>query len=138
SSGKTSTKEFLRQILEPHYRCVVTQKSQNGELGIPKTLEGLRADTEIVLIEVGIDRPHDMERHMHIVQPDVGILTSIGEEHLEQLKNVDTVFAEESKLFEATWKRGGTCFAPRADHYLARFEKHSSMILTPEAPADIS
>lgn len=138
SAGKTSTKEFLRQILSPHFRMVVTEKSQNGELGIPKTLEGLRPDTQIALIEVGIDRPDDMERHLSIVQPDLGVLTSIGEEHLEQLKDVDTVFREESKLFERTWERGGTCFAPKADSYLARHGSKPRTLLTPENPIDIN
>jgi UDP-N-acetylmuramoyl-tripeptide--D-alanyl-D-alanine ligase len=138
SAGKTSTKEFLRQILEPHFEMVVTEKSQNGELGIPKTLEGLRRSTQLALIEVGIDRPADMERHMKIVQPDIGVLTSIGEEHLEQLRDLETVFEEESKLFEATWMRGGACFAPRGDKYLVRHAAHPHTYLSPDLPSDIN
>jgi UDP-N-acetylmuramoyl-tripeptide--D-alanyl-D-alanine ligase len=79
-----------------------------------------------------------MARHMQIVQPDIGILTSIGEEHLEQLKDVDTVFEEESKLFEETWKRGGTCFAPRADKYLIQHGAHPLTFLTPETPQELN
>jgi UDP-N-acetylmuramoyl-tripeptide--D-alanyl-D-alanine ligase len=138
SSGKTSTKEFLYQILSRHFKTVVTQKSQNGELGIPKTLESLRPDTELVLIEVGIDRPNDMARHMDVVQPDWGVLTSIGEEHLLYLENLETVFKEETILFENVWQREGLCFAPKADPFLKKLKNKKNLILTPENTTDLN
>jgi UDP-N-acetylmuramyl pentapeptide synthase len=137
SSGKTSTKEFLNTILSSHFRIFATQKSQNGELGIPKTFEMLRKDTEVALIEVGIDQPGDMQRHASIVQPDVAVLTSIGEEHLLYLKDIPTVFREEKKLFEACWKRGGRCFAPAADEHLATLKGQAALELTPDEPAQV-
>lgn len=137
SSGKTSTKEFLKQLLQPYFNIVVTEKSQNGELGVPKTLESLRPQTQVTIVEVGIDRPGDMQRHMDIVQPDIGILTSIGEEHLEQLINLETVFKEESILFEAVWKREGVCFAPKADESLNRHALKPNMNFTQEKPNQI-
>lgn len=136
SSGKTSTKEFLRILLEPSFEMFATQKSQNGELGIPKTFESLRKTTQLALIEVGIDHPGDMQRHADIVQPDVAVLTSIGEEHLLYLKDVPTVFSEEKKLFEACWSRGGACFAPAADDYLKTLAPKAQ--LTPDTPESVS
>ncbi|MEO5667404.1 MAG: UDP-N-acetylmuramoyl-tripeptide--D-alanyl-D-alanine ligase [Bdellovibrionota bacterium] len=137
SSGKTSTKEFLKVLLQGHFRIIATQKSQNGELGIPKTFEALRKDTEVALIEVGIDQPGDMERHAALVQPDVAVLTSIGEEHLLYLKDVANVFNEEKKLFESCWDRHGTCFAPEADAYLKALKGHDALKLTPERPENV-
>jgi UDP-N-acetylmuramoyl-tripeptide--D-alanyl-D-alanine ligase len=134
SSGKTSAKEFLRTLLEPHFETIATQKSQNGELGIPKTLESLRKTTQVAVIEVGIDSPGDMARHAAIVQPDLAVLTSIGEEHLAYLKDVETVFREETQLFEACWKKGGMCFAPEADAFLSRLKGRKSLQLTPDQP----
>ena len=135
SSGKTSTKEFLKILLEPSFEMFATQKSQNGELGIPKTFESLRKTTKLALIEVGIDQPGDMERHADVVQPDIAVLTSIGEEHLLYLKDVPTVFSEEKKLFETCWARGGTCFAPAADDYLKTLAPRAQ--LTPDIPEDV-
>jgi UDP-N-acetylmuramoyl-tripeptide--D-alanyl-D-alanine ligase len=121
SSGKTSCKEFLAQILQRiGKKCVATYKSQNGELGIPKTLEALSSGVEVAVIEIGIDGPGDMDRHIKIVRPDVAILTSIGEEHLNLLKNLEGVFAEERILFDKTLERGGRCFAPASDAWLAK------------------
>jgi UDP-N-acetylmuramyl pentapeptide synthase len=137
SSGKTSTKEFLKVLLEPHFEMFATLKSQNGEQGIPKTFESLRATTKLALIEVGIDQPGDMQRHADLVQPDIAILTSIGEEHLLYLKDVATVFTEERKLFEVCWARGGECFAPAADTHLGSMARHAKYDLTPERPEEV-
>jgi len=131
SAGKTSTKEFLKMLCESSKKCLVTKGSQNGDQGIPKTLEGLSGDIELAIIEVGIDSPGDMQRHMNIVQPDIGVLTSIGEEHLLYLQNVQTVFEEETKLFDVTAGRGGKCFAPAADAYLAKYQsEHLELVKT--------
>lgn len=122
SSGKTSTKDFLAQILASHFRVFKTQKSQNGELGIPKTLEGLNDNFDVAVIEIGIDAPGDMKRHVELVAPTNALLTSIGEEHLNLLKTIDCVFEEEKLLFEDTWSRGGMCFAPAGDVYLSQLQ----------------
>ena len=118
SAGKTTTKDFLHTLLSQRFRTMKTEASQNGEAGIPKTLERLSNQFEVAVIEVGIDAPGDMVRHVQIVQPDLALLTSIGPEHLNLLKSVEKVFAEERILFDDTWSRGGACFGPREDAWL--------------------
>jgi len=122
SSGKTTTKEFLWQVLSKKFTCIKTEKSQNGELGIPLTLEKLGPSVQIAIIEVGIDGPGDMRRHAELVSPDIAILTSIGEEHLNLLKNIETVFNEERILFDVTLARDGKCFAPETDPLLSQLK----------------
>jgi UDP-N-acetylmuramoyl-tripeptide--D-alanyl-D-alanine ligase len=136
SSGKTSTKEFLATILAAKYKVLKTEKSQNGDLGIPRTLERLANHFDVAVIEVGIDAPGDMIRHAHIVAPDVAILTSIGEEHLNLLKTVERVFAEEKILFDVTLARGGDCFAPLADAHLAKLKNTSNVHLVHKSDLD--
>ena len=128
SSGKTTTKEFLYEILSKKFRCMKTEKSQNGELGIPRTLERLDDSLQMAVIEVGIDGPGDMVRHANLVQPDLAVLTSIGEEHLNLLKNIETVFAEEKIIFDVTIKRGGRCFAPKNDPFLGTLDNGNTGI----------
>jgi UDP-N-acetylmuramoyl-tripeptide--D-alanyl-D-alanine ligase len=122
SSGKTSTKEFLATLLASKFKVLKTEKSQNGDLGIPRTFERLSNSYDVAVIEVGIDAPGDMIRHAQIVAPDVAVLTSIGEEHLNLLKNIERVFEEEKILFDVTLGRGGDCFAPLADAYLSKLK----------------
>lgn len=131
SSGKTSTKEFIKTILSEHYRVGATEKSQNGLRGVPKTLEQLCLPVDVLVVEVGIDAPGEMQWLASLVQPDVAVLTSIGEEHLSKLKNLETVFDEECILFEVTWARSGKCFAPQADPWLSKKNPKGSVKLTP-------
>jgi UDP-N-acetylmuramoyl-tripeptide--D-alanyl-D-alanine ligase len=132
SSGKTSAKEFTYQILQSMgFLVVATEKSQNGELGIPRTLEKLR-NSELAVVEIGIDGPGDMIRHEEIVRPDIAVLTSIGEEHLNLLKNLEGVFREEKILVDSTLARGGRAFAPGADAWLSKYSGRKGVSLTPE------
>ncbi len=103
SNGKTTTKEMLLSLSKGEGReLVVTQKSENGYIGIPKTLcgPGSREDLQAFIVEVGIDEVGAMESHLELVQPSVRLLTSIAEEHLEGLIDLETVAREELRLME--------------------------------------
>ena len=132
SNGKTSTKEFLAHLLASKFRIVKTQASQNGELGIPKTLEQLHpvdgAPVDLAVIEVGIDGPGDMIRHVEIVRPHIAVLTSIGEEHLNLLKNLEGVFREERILADWCVDYGGRVVVPQGDEYLERLVREGKAI----------
>jgi len=131
SSGKTSTKEILYQVLSQKYNCIKTDKSQNGLLGIPRTLEKLRPGVEVAIVEIGIDAPGDMARNVSLVRPTHALLTSIGEEHLNLLKNLEGVFAEERILLDETLKRGGTCYCPSTDAWLAKLSQVKKVPASP-------
>lgn len=100
SNGKTTTKEWIAYILGILHgpdQIFKTLKSNNSILGIALTLLQIRSQPYAV-IEIGIDEPGWMEKHLEIVQPDAGLITTIEEEHLENLKNIETVAEEELKL----------------------------------------
>jgi UDP-N-acetylmuramoyl-tripeptide--D-alanyl-D-alanine ligase len=120
SAGKTTAKEFLRALLATRFRVAATERSQNGEQGIPRTLEKLREGIDVAVVEVGIDAPGEMARHAALVAPDLAVLTSIGAEHLSRLMDVETVYREETVLFDVTLGRGGEVFVPEDDPYLVR------------------
>ena len=108
SEGKTSTKELLAAILQGKYSSVLkTQGSQNGFLGIPMTLLELRPHHQIAVVEVGIDEIGAMVQHLPLVAPTLALLVSIGPEHLEKLRNVETVAQEEFLALSMTEKAGG-------------------------------
>lgn len=131
SNGKTSTKEFLHHILSKKFRCIKTQASQNGELGIPKTLESLyqaQGPVDVAVVEVGIDGPGDMIRHAELVRPNIAVLTSIGEEHLNLLKSVEGVFREERILADWCVDYGGQVVVPSGNDYLDKLVKEGKAI----------
>lgn len=110
SNGKTTVKSMVLALLGGSSRGVLaTRGSENGYVGIPKTIcqPGLRdaMSTPIILLEVGIDAIGAMEEHIELIRPDVGVLTSLAEEHLSGLRDLATVVAEEGKLLAGSQRK---------------------------------
>lgn len=119
--GKTSTKEFLASLLSGLSGPILkTEASQNGYVGIPMTLLELRSTHAAAAIEVGIDEPGAMRAHLEIVRPTAGLLTAIEEEHLEKLRDIETVEKEEGILFEFLSETGGTAVINLDDRRITR------------------
>lgn len=95
SYGKTSTKNILTTILEKEYKVCCTPKNFNTEMGITKTILEKLDDHDIFIAEMGARHKGDIEVLAKIVKPDYGILTTIGAQHLETFKNLQTI--EETK-----------------------------------------
>jgi UDP-N-acetylmuramoyl-tripeptide--D-alanyl-D-alanine ligase len=108
SVGKTSTKEILTSILRGKYSEVLkTVGSQNGFVGIPMTLMDLRTEHQAAVIEVGIDEIGAMKQHMELVGATASVLTTIGAEHLEKLRDIPTVAQEEGIALSSVAQSGG-------------------------------
>jgi UDP-N-acetylmuramoyl-tripeptide--D-alanyl-D-alanine ligase len=121
SVGKTTTKELLAAILRGHFRSVVsTQGSQNGFVGIPMTLLSVPLGTEIAVIEVGIDEPGAMIKHIELVAPTHACLTAVGPEHLEKLIDVETVAREEAIALTVPAKYGATVVVRLDDPWISK------------------
>ncbi len=108
SAGKTTTKEFLSAILQGKWSAVhKTQGSQNGFIGIPMTLLDLKQEHEAAVIEVGIDDVGTMQQHMSLISAGASVLTTIGPEHLEKLRDIPTVAREEGIALSFVARTGG-------------------------------
>lgn len=110
SNGKTTTKEwihYLLRILHGPEKVYKTEKSNNSILGIALSVLQLR-NQDFAVLEIGIDEPGWMDKHLDVVAPNFGIITMIGEEHLNRLKNLKTVAEEELKvLHDLKRSKGG-------------------------------
>lgn len=103
-NGKTTTKEMLAALLaSPGRRVVKTPGTDNGFLGLPRTLcsREIRraAPPEAVVLEIGIDATGAMESHARMTAPDIALLTALGPEHLDGLGDTESAIAEELCLF---------------------------------------
>jgi len=107
SCGKTTTKEMLRQLLEGHYSLVASQKSFNNDIGLPMTLLRCTSRTEVCILELGTNHKGEIARLAEIAAPDLGILTMIGQAHLEGFGDREGVLREKGALLDALPK-GGT------------------------------
>ncbi|MCG4585231.1 UDP-N-acetylmuramoyl-tripeptide--D-alanyl-D-alanine ligase, partial [Anaerosalibacter bizertensis] len=85
SNGKTSTKDLLAGILSTKYKTGKTMGNLNNHLGVPLTILSFEEDIEIAVIEMGISEFGEADLLSSIANPDVAIITNIGEAHLETL-----------------------------------------------------
>ncbi|MFL5561047.1 MAG: UDP-N-acetylmuramoyl-tripeptide--D-alanyl-D-alanine ligase [Gemmatimonadaceae bacterium] len=100
SNGKTSTKELLRAALGAGFRVHATQGNLNNQIGVPLTLLAIPDDAEIAVVEMGTSLPGEIALLRAIADPDISVLTSVAEAHLELLKSIDGVRREKSAIFE--------------------------------------
>ncbi|MCO5142513.1 MAG: UDP-N-acetylmuramoyl-tripeptide--D-alanyl-D-alanine ligase [Oligoflexia bacterium] len=121
SSGKTTSKEYIAAICTGKYSSVLkTQSSQNGFQGIPSTLLQINENHQVAVIEIGIDELGAMEQHLDLVQPDYGLLTSIGEEHLEKILSIENVAREEGFLFSFLKEKQGIALVNLDDPWIEK------------------
>jgi len=99
SNGKTSTKELLRSALESRLAVHATSGNLNNRIGVPLTLLALPADSDVAVIELGTNIPGEIAMLRDIARPDVAIVTSIAEEHLEGFGDLAGVLREETSVF---------------------------------------
>jgi len=151
SIGKTSTKDAIALVLKSKYRVRSSQKNYNNELGVPLTILGL--DTggrsmvkwffillrswfrswflkdypSALVLEMGIDRPGDMDYLLSIVKPRVGVVTTVGPTHLEFFDSINHIAEEKGKLLQAVKSRG----AAIVNYDDERLRKFSEQISAP-------
>jgi len=101
SNGKTTTKELTRAALGVRFRVHATKGNLNNLVGVPLTLLAAPADAEALVIEAGTNAPGEVARLGEIIEPDAVIVTSIAEEHLEGLSDLEGVLREETSILES-------------------------------------
>lgn len=85
SNGKTTTKDITAAICAQKYKTHKTQGNFNNHIGVPKTIFDMPNDTEVLVVEMGMDRAGEIDHLARLVQPDIAIVTMIGESHIEFL-----------------------------------------------------
>ncbi|MGV0168069.1 UDP-N-acetylmuramoyl-tripeptide--D-alanyl-D-alanine ligase [Furfurilactobacillus sp. WILCCON 0119] len=83
SNGKTTTKDMTASILGTEFNVVKTYANYNNEVGVPFTVLSMDANTEVLVVEMGMDRFGQLDELSRLVQPDVAVITMIGEAHIE-------------------------------------------------------
>ena len=100
SNGKTTTKELIRAALGTKLDVYATTGNLNNQVGVPLTLLRLPPTTEIAVIEVGTSVPGEVDILRRIVEPNLSVVTLIGEEHLEGLGSLEGVLNEEAAIYD--------------------------------------
>jgi UDP-N-acetylmuramoyl-tripeptide--D-alanyl-D-alanine ligase len=98
STGKTSTKDITAAFLRPSRRTVATTGNYNTEIGLPLTILGAPAGTEVLVLEAAMRGAGQIAELAGIADPDAGIIVNIGPVHLELLGTVENIAAAKAEL----------------------------------------
>ena len=101
SNGKTMVKEWLNQLLSPSMAVTRSPKSYNSQIGVPLSVWLLNEQTQVGLFEAGISQPDEMPSLADIIQPTIGLLTSLGPAHQENFRSLEEKCMEKMQLFHS-------------------------------------
>ncbi len=111
STGKTSTKDILAALLQPHRRTFVSRGNFNTEIGLPLELLAAPEGTEALVLEMGMRGAGQIAELARIAEPDVGVIVNIGPAHLELLGSIEAIAAAKAELI-ADLHTGATAVIP--------------------------
>ncbi len=111
SVGKTSTKDLLAGIVSPHRRTIATEGNYNTEIGLPLTVLGAPAGTQVMILEMAMRGSGQIAELARIAEPDVGVVTNIAPVHVELLGSIEGVAAAKAELLHGL-PPGGTAIVP--------------------------
>jgi|TARA_B110000305_G_scaffold30281_1_gene28781 UDP-N-acetylmuramoyl-tripeptide--D-alanyl-D-alanine ligase len=123
SNGKTTTKNLIYRVLAKKYKTHCTQGNFNNHIGVPITLLEMPQDAEVAIIELGTNSPGEIAELCSITNPNYGLITNIGKEHLEGFGTLEAVAKEESEIYHYLLKNKGTAFVNADDDWLSRMSR---------------
>lgn len=124
SYGKTSTKEFLAEILSKKFKVLKTEKHINAEIGIAQTiLNKLTQDYEIFIVEIGAYEQGKIKEVCQMIKPKIGILTGINEQHMSTFGSQENIIRAKYELIESLPKDGLAIFNGNDKHCQQLFQK---------------
>ncbi|HPY08366.1 MAG: UDP-N-acetylmuramoyl-tripeptide--D-alanyl-D-alanine ligase [Patescibacteria group bacterium] len=131
SIGKTSTKEAIYHVLKNKFSVRTSFKNYNNEIGLPLTIIGVESPgksyfgwllvflralrlliftdkkyPKILVLEMGVDRPGDMDYLISIAPPQIAVVTAVSYSHLEYFGNLNNIKKEKQKLVESLDSHG--------------------------------
>ena len=98
--GKTSTREVIKTMLLPYGKTYSSVKSFNNYLGVPLTLASMPDDTEYAVIELGMNAAGEISNLANIVTPDIAVITTVSEGHIEFFDSIEDIADAKCEIFE--------------------------------------
>lgn len=130
SYGKTSTKHFLHTILSEKYNVLMTPGSYNTTLGVIRTIrEQLKSYHNIFIVEMGAKQIGDIKEICDLVNPSIGIITAIGEQHLETFKTITNIQKTKFELIDALPQSGLAVINNDFEYIVNRKVDHVKQVL---------
>jgi UDP-N-acetylmuramoyl-tripeptide--D-alanyl-D-alanine ligase len=118
TNGKTTTKELTAKVLSEKYNTLFTEGNLNNHIGVPLTLLRLTRRHEMAVVEMGASHPGEIRDLAEIARPDYGLVTNVGQAHLEGFGSFEGVVRAKGELYDFIRKTGGKIFIDRNNKHL--------------------
>ena len=123
TNGKTSTKNLIYDVLKQKYNTKKTSGNFNNHIGLPLTILSIDKNHEIAVLEFGASKLGDIQELCEIGKPTHGLITNIGNAHLQEFINVKNIINTKTELWKYLIKNKGTIFLNTDDKNLVNQRK---------------
>ncbi|KFZ42998.1 UDP-N-acetylmuramoyl-tripeptide--D-alanyl-D-alanine ligase [Anoxybacillus flavithermus] len=106
SNGKTTTKDMIASLLGTVYRVQKTEGNLNNHIGVPLTLLRLKEETEYAVVEMGMSGFGEIELLSTLAEPDIAVITNIGESHLQELGSREGIATAKFEIVKGLQREG--------------------------------
>ena len=139
SNGKTTTKELMAGVLDELFpgKTLFTLGNLNNHLGLPMTQLRLKNEHDICILEMGTNHPGEIKFLCELGGPDFGIITNVGQSHLEFFESEENVFIEKRILCDYVKSRGGVCVLDGDNIHLNKINSSSEIVKVGLSDQDI-
>ena len=106
SVGKSTTKEMIAKVLESTFKVSKTPANHNNDIGMPMVILAMDADTEVAVLEMGMNHFGEIAYLSHIAKPDVAVIVNIGTMHIEYLGSQEGIRRAKMEIVEGMSPHG--------------------------------
>lgn len=124
SNGKTTSKELIHKVLAAQFRTFATPGNLNNHIGVPLTLLQMPLNTQMAVIEMGANHAGEIAELCKIAEPNFGIITNIGMDHLEGFGSIHGVAQANGELYDFLQKNQGKIFVNTQEEMLVQLSAH--------------
>jgi len=118
SNGKTTTKEFIKNVLSKKYKVLATTGNLNNHIGVPLTILQVTSEIEIAIIEMGANHVGEIAHLCEIAKPDYGLITNIGKAHIGEFGSFEAIIKAKTELYQFLKRTGGKVFVNSGNQLL--------------------
>lgn len=139
SNGKTTSKELIYQVLKTKYKVHCTQGNYNNHIGVPLTILDWPKELEIAIVEMGANHVGEIAQLCSISLPTLGVITNIGNAHLEGFGGLSGVIKAKTELYSSIEQQGQVAFLSVDDDHLSKeISKYPIKEVIPYALEEVS
>lgn len=125
SAGKTTTKEYVRRVLSSKYRVFANPGNFNSMIGVPVTILETDGDNEYLVSEVGANQPGEVGYLTEMLQPEIGVITNVGDAHVGMFGSVENIAHAKAELLDHIVSHGYAVL-PRDDAWFDFFAERTA------------